>query len=230
VIGSDLTVGLTGGQEFVRQGLDPAQFAGRRVAEVFAPFGEEALTQVLAGYRRTFAGEPQSFELRVGDQDQLYRTTPLPDAEGAVSRILSVVENVTERKQAREALLELNARYARQEAALSRLTRRSAMRAGSVGSVLREVTEVVAETLRVDRVGIWRRSAYGTALVCLDGFEVTTGRHRSGMELEAGRYATYFRAIEEAECIAAHDARRDPRTAELAEGAGDVTPWREQPP
>jgi PAS domain S-box-containing protein len=215
VINADFTVGLTGGQEFLRQGLDPTQLVGRPVAELFEPYGEEALAKVLDAYRRTFAGEPQSFELQVEDQDQLYRTTPLPGAEGGIPRILALVENVTERKQAREALLTLNARYARQEAALSQLTRRSAMLSGGVGPLLREVTEVMARTLVVERVGIWRYNATRTALVCLDLFELSAGRHQSGAELQAAGYPMYFRALDEAEFIAAHDARRDPRTAEF---------------
>ena len=102
IIEKDFSVGYTAGQEFARQNLDPEQFIGLSLEQVF---GEHTET-VRAHYEKTFQGEEQSFELFINNQYQHYRTVPLTAQDGSVPRILSVVENITERKQAEIALKE----------------------------------------------------------------------------------------------------------------------------
>jgi len=107
IIERDLTVGYSTGQEFKRQGLDPDQFVGMTVEQVFgdhAPF-------VLQRYEKTFAGEEQVFELIIGDQHQLYKTVPLVAGDGSIPQILTVVENVTEQKEAEQALRVSEAKF-----------------------------------------------------------------------------------------------------------------------
>jgi PAS domain S-box-containing protein len=101
-INRDLTVGFTGGEEFKRQGLDPRSYYGMRVAEIIRPFGDELLEKVEQAFHDTFGGTPQNFEVRMGVEYQSYATVPLPDQDGAIERILVVVQNVTERKQAEQ--------------------------------------------------------------------------------------------------------------------------------
>jgi PAS domain S-box-containing protein len=100
VIEKDLTVGFSGGQEFKRQNLNPNDFAGLTLEQVFG----ENEPVVKDYYLRTFNGEQTTFELVINDQHQLYKTVPLYDENGRISRILSVVENITQRKMAEEAL------------------------------------------------------------------------------------------------------------------------------
>jgi PAS domain S-box-containing protein len=105
IIEKDLTVGYTAGQEFKKLNLDPQQFVGLTLEQVFgehAPFVRE-------NYLKTFGGEETQFELFINAQYQFYRTVPLMDQSGRITRILAVVENVTEHKQVeaqREAALE----------------------------------------------------------------------------------------------------------------------------
>jgi PAS domain S-box-containing protein len=100
LIEQDYTIGMTAGQEFKKLGLDPEQFIGLTLEAVF---GEHAGI-VRQYYEKTFAGEEQSFELDINDQYQLYRTVPLMAEDGSIPRILAVVENITERRQAEVAL------------------------------------------------------------------------------------------------------------------------------
>lgn len=100
IIEKDLTVGFTSGQEFKKQGLDPSAFIGLPLEEVF---GEHAPV-IKEHYLKTFAGEEISFELFIGGQYQHYKTVPLYDTNGGIPRILTVVENITERKIAEEKL------------------------------------------------------------------------------------------------------------------------------
>jgi signal transduction histidine kinase/PAS domain-containing protein len=95
VIEKDFSIGFTAGQEFQNQGLDPQKFIGLPLE---AAFGENTPI-VRQHYKKTFEGKPQNFELFVNGQYQLYRTVPLFTQDRAVIRILSVVENITARKE-----------------------------------------------------------------------------------------------------------------------------------
>jgi PAS domain S-box-containing protein len=99
IIEKDLTVGFTSGQEFKRQNLDPAQFVGLKLEQVFGehtPFVKE-------NYLKAFSGMEVQFELFINDQYQYYRAVPLGNSDGEIDRIMAVVENITERKQAEES-------------------------------------------------------------------------------------------------------------------------------
>ena len=105
IVEQDLTIGFTSGQEFRNQNLDPEQFVGLSLEQVFG----EQTPVVREHYLKTFAGQEQSFELFANNQYQLYRSVPLYTEDGTISRILSVVENITERKQAEEKIRAHNA-------------------------------------------------------------------------------------------------------------------------
>ncbi len=96
VIDSDFIIKMTGGSEFSAQGLDPNQFNGKSVIDVYEPFGEEPLNTIIEAYKKTLSGQGQIFQIKLGDQYQLYKTMPLPDKNGEINTFLSVVENVTE--------------------------------------------------------------------------------------------------------------------------------------
>ena len=100
VIEKDLTVGFSGGQEFKRQNLNPNDFVGLTLEQVFGEF----TPIVRENYLKTFDGQETSFELFINNQYQLYKTVPLFDEKNQITRILSVVENITERKQIEKAL------------------------------------------------------------------------------------------------------------------------------
>jgi PAS domain S-box-containing protein len=104
IIEKDLTIGFTSGQEFKRRSLDPKSFEGLSLEQVF---GEHTPT-VRAHYLKTFQGEETSFELFIDNQHQLYQTVPLHDKNGQITRILAVVENITERKQAEKEMQRSN--------------------------------------------------------------------------------------------------------------------------
>jgi len=100
IIEKDFTISFSSGQEFKNQNLDPQLFLGLSVAQIF----EDNSEFVLEEYGRTFDGEERSFELFTNNQYQLYKTVPLMSEDGSINRILSVVENITKRKQAEEVL------------------------------------------------------------------------------------------------------------------------------
>jgi signal transduction histidine kinase/ActR/RegA family two-component response regulator len=104
IVEPDLTVGFTSGREFTKHGLDPDSYVGMTLEQVF---GEQA-QMVKEQYLLAFEGQEVSFELSVDQQQQLYTVLPLQGDDGKVQRLLAVVEDITERKQAEEALLQRN--------------------------------------------------------------------------------------------------------------------------
>lgn len=108
IIEKDLTIGFTSGLEYKKLKLDPEQFHGMHLHQVFgdlAPVVQERCV-------KTFDGEEQAFELMIDNQYFFYRTVPLYSQIGAIERVLCVAENITEQKRAEEALKSLATSFA----------------------------------------------------------------------------------------------------------------------
>ena len=105
----------------------------------------------------------------------------------------------------------------RQHDVLVDLARRPSLHAGRLGAALRDITEAAAETLGVERVGIWFFTPDRQSIRCSELFERTPAAHSEGGELTARRYPAYFQALETERTIAAADARLDPRTSAFTE-------------
>jgi diguanylate cyclase (GGDEF)-like protein/PAS domain S-box-containing protein len=100
---------------------------------------------------------------------------------------------------------------------LSRLTRSEALTGRDIDAGYAQVTELMTTLLRVERGSVWRFDASGSQLQCVDLFEWTERRHSSGAVLTSELVPSYFRALSQNRCIAAHDAPTDLATRELAE-------------
>jgi two-component system cell cycle sensor histidine kinase/response regulator CckA len=77
-------------------------------------------------------------------------------------------------------------------------------------------TQVSAEALDVQRVGLWLFRSRDQRLVCVCQYDRAKREHTSGAELLAVDYPTYMKALRERRVIAAEDAVHDPLTVELA--------------
>ncbi|MDM8521726.1 PAS domain S-box protein [Anaerolineales bacterium HSG6] len=119
VINADMTIGYTAGSEFGKQGIDPNQFVGMSVADVFSVYGETVVTTVIDHYQKTFAKQKQTFELYITNQYQQYNVIPLIEDDGQVRQILSVVRNITQQKEEEAKLTQQNERLTQQEAKLT---------------------------------------------------------------------------------------------------------------
>jgi PAS domain S-box-containing protein len=101
IIEKNLTVGFSAGQKFTRQNLNPHDFEGLTLEQVFGKH-----TQIVKeNYLKTFKGEETKFELFINNQHQLYKTVPLFDENNQISKILVVVENITDRKNDEQEIL-----------------------------------------------------------------------------------------------------------------------------
>jgi two-component system, cell cycle sensor histidine kinase and response regulator CckA len=79
----------------------------------------------------------------------------------------------------------------------------------------RRVCEIAAETLKVERVGIWLLTEDRKALRCANLFERTTREHSQGVTLHVAEFPEYFRSVALRRALPVEIARSDPRVAEL---------------
>jgi signal transduction histidine kinase/integral membrane sensor domain MASE1/ActR/RegA family two-component response regulator/putative methionine-R-sulfoxide reductase with GAF domain len=136
----------------------------------------------------------------------------LDEAERARRALLSILED---QKRTEDTLRLINSRYQRHEAALTTLTRTYALKPEILPSALENITRVVAHTLDVARVGIWTYNDTRGALVCSACVELDAVPPPPP-DLQRAQHEIYFRAVDCANLIVAHDAITDPRTATLA--------------
>ena len=143
------------------------------------------------------------------------RASYVKDATGHLVKVYGANQDITERKRAAAEVVAANERYARQEASLTTLMRSYVSAPDDLTTIVREITEVVAHTLEVAQVGVWRHDDRGMSTRCQDLFEWPGMRHSSGVELTEESCPGFFRSIAESDVIAAADATTDPRTSEL---------------
>jgi diguanylate cyclase (GGDEF)-like protein/PAS domain S-box-containing protein len=100
---------------------------------------------------------------------------------------------------------------------LADLLRLPALGDGDVESALARLTEAAASLLGVERASVWSFDQTKTKIACADLFERGAARHTRGSEIVNTQAPRYFGTLATERAIAAHDARHDARTSELAE-------------
>ncbi len=96
VFDKDLRYVFAEGQGLKDIGISPEQMTGKALAQVIPP---EELMQVLPYYRKTFEGEATTFELAQRGHWYAIYTAPLRDANGRINSIITLAQNITERKK-----------------------------------------------------------------------------------------------------------------------------------
>ncbi len=129
--------------------------------------------------------------------------------------LCSVVRDISDRKQSERALLKRGKWLRRQNQMLVELTKSRSLTGGDLHAACQKVTEAAAKILGVTRASVWLYSEDRAKLFCIDFYSSDTQSHSRGEDLAAADYPAYFAALEQERSIAAHDARNDPRTAEL---------------
>ena len=161
------------------------------------------------------SGRPQQTEVSVGPSVYSLNLAPVPT--GGYLNIYAL--DITEKKTIEAAHKQAQERTIRYQAALLDLVR---ARFESWEAACHRVTEIVAETLDIERVSIWWLDDHQATMTCLDVFERSHARHQQSAKLTIQQFPRYFAALKDNLTIAAHDARTDPRTNEFAQGYLDV--------
>jgi two-component system cell cycle sensor histidine kinase/response regulator CckA len=81
--------------------------------------------------------------------------------------------------------------------------------------VFRRICEIAADTLQVERVGIWLLTADHQAMRCANLYERSRREHSEGVTFRLDEFPEYFRAVSSRRALPTELAQSDPRTAEL---------------
>ncbi|MGE0020893.1 MAG: PAS domain S-box protein [Draconibacterium sp.] len=145
------------------------------------------------------------------------RIHPVFDTDGNVESLAIIGIDITQLRQNEILLIEADKRANKQRACLAQLFINEKIVHGEIDEALQNITEVVADTLEVQRASIWHLSDDKNELVCKDLFERADNRHSSGNKIDTKLFPSYFKAILSETRIYASDAQNDTRTRELAD-------------
>lgn len=99
---------------------------------------------------------------------------------------------------------------------LVQLAQRKPLHHGNLELALQDIARTAAQTLNVERTGIWFYTPHKQQLRSILLYQSSQDRFSQGLELAAADYPDYFAALQEQRTIAAHQAELDPRTHEFA--------------
>ncbi|MEH2068071.1 MAG: PAS domain S-box protein [Nostoc sp.] len=130
---------------------------------------------------------------------------------------VAAARNITGYNEAQEGLQIREDSRRKQSQTLVQLARSKTFQQGNLNAALREITETAAQTLLVERVGVWLYNQERSKMECIDLYDVNTKEHTFSSSLLKINYPTYFQALEQERSIAVNDAKNDIRTQELSE-------------
>jgi PAS domain S-box-containing protein len=109
-------------------------------------------------------------------------------------------------------------RLKKQQAALAVLTTDQLKDWQSPEEIFREITQISAETLCVERVSIWLFSHDNQQLECMDLYLKSKNLHTIARPLQAKDLPEYFKFISQNRVVAANDILQHPSTVEFTQG------------
>lgn len=126
-----------------------------------------------------------------------------------------ILRDVTGRKIMERVRRESAERAWKQRAAIAGLALNDTLATHDLTATLQKITQVLAETLSVERAGIWTLSEDGSELQCQALFAAGAIQPCATAVLNPAQFPRYFDAILSESRICVEDAQADPRTSEL---------------
>ena len=135
-----------------------------------------------------------------------------------VDDYLNQLLNQTNKREAFERKLSLSEqRLLKQQQALSLLTQHQLKAWQNPEEIFREITQVSAETLGIERVSVWLFSDNKAQLDCMSLYLQSKNLHTIAKPLQAHDFPHYFNHLAQSRVIAANDAQHHAATAEFVE-------------
>jgi PAS domain S-box-containing protein len=125
--------------------------------------------------------------------------------------------DITESRQNDERSRASEIRAKQQRTGIANLATDKCINEGELKQGLERITEILAETLEVQRVSIWELNKDQSELICLTLFDAQNNQHTSGNILKTSLFPSYISAIISETRIYAENAQNDPRTRGLTE-------------
>ncbi|MBR8826563.1 MAG: response regulator [Gomphosphaeria aponina SAG 52.96 = DSM 107014] len=125
-------------------------------------------------------------------------------------------QEIEEREKIQAALRERGTRLREQQIGLLKLAKNQNIYGGNISDALRDITQLGAEMLKVERASVWFYNQDKTEINCAHLYELSSGRSSQGMKLVVAEYPRYFQGLETDKILPAINAHSDSRTEELS--------------
>jgi len=134
------------------------------------------------------------------------------DEDGNISEIFCVGHDITERKKARERLIESEQQLRKMNKELVSIANNKTVLSGDLNATFREITEAAVNTLDVDSASIWLRDRVDCLTTCQDIYLRDEDKHLKGKKIDGQKYAWDIDAIQDiftSRVIPVHDISAD---------------------
>lgn len=145
----------------------------------------------------------------------LFNATTLRDDTGTVCGAIEMIQDVTEHKQAEEALLKSEERARRYGAAITEMALEKPFNGIDLEHSFKKACKLLSETIDVARASVWMLSDDGLELQCKMLYEAERKAFSKGAILNTKAFPEYFEAIKTKSKLGTEDAQYDPRTEKI---------------
>ncbi len=202
-------------------GYDLDALMGRNVFEFVHPDDQAELYAIFKEFV-DMRDESRQVEYRYRKSDGAYLWFEtlgrlLPDENGNPKEILFSTRDITERKIAEHALMASENRAKSQRAGIAEIVLDAVILSGEIPDAMKRITEIIAESIGVERASVWMLSDDGSELHCLSLYEASAGRHSSGTVLKTADFSVYSDTMRAESRIYAEDAQSDHRLQGLTD-------------
>ncbi len=198
--------------------IPPEVFLGRKVTDVLPPEPGTAFQESIAA---VLAGSPlASFDYELPMKDSVRHFECRLGQLAARRQCVAVVRDITEQFRNHQELvlreqeqlgqterLKLHNRIIRQ------VNRMEAVINGNIEQLATSLTELLAVSLKLDRVTVWAFNEDESELQSLDMYEPASGEHTASCRLREADFHSEFAFLKQNRYVDAGDAWNDPRTA-----------------
>ena len=199
-------------------GYKPNELIDRPFTNFISPslvVRESSAFERLLGSQPILERETTYLNKRGNCVDVLYSSMPLYDSEGKVTKVISTLHDITERKRVRKALLTSAYKLRKNNLTLTQLARNPAIYNGDLTLALRKITEAAATNVEVERASVWLYEENDKVMRCVNLFEWSYNRHVEGISFRIADYPNFFEALNADEIIATNNPLLDVRTQDL---------------
>lgn len=125
---------------------------------------------------------------------------------------------IKNKKMVQEKLIKSEQRIQRQNSSLGLLTAMQLRYWQNPEEIFKEIAKVSAETLDVERVGVWLFSEDDKRLECVDLYLKSSNLHTHTESLQSHNFPVYFSHLAQRRILAANDVMQHPATVEFTKG------------
>ena len=125
---------------------------------------------------------------------------------------------IKNKKMVQEKLIQSEQRIQRQNSSLGQLTAMQLRYWQNPEEIFKEIAKISAETLDVERVGVWLFSEDDKRLECADLYLKSSNLHTHTESLQSHNFPVYFSHLTQQRILAANNVMQHPGTVEFTKG------------